>query len=375
VNKIKSLGAVIRPNVFILPNTDAGDGVGYDDMPCGSGATCGEGLWAFGYWVNGGVWTTTEGRWLLAAARVGDIDPAFQSVRQMRDRFATTWRMDNPLTDFGQTVYQPNEPTNLVVDNFASMGGLLRGLFEYVYTADALTLVPHVPSNMTMYVQRFPVRWGPFRIFLESRGSSAGGITAVSVNGVELPQSAFNRTTLVLAYGDLTASAASLVAMESSVRTAFTRVDLVISFANASVRDLGSSRNAARTSTTVSVPSTLIDCDALYQENIAGLNASKVRSFVVGLNSSSLLTSTLAYSMGRLSLSYLDGFHKRCAAINSGSLPPLTNLPDSTNVSLVQYVNTAKNICEGLTNHIEMSARYSGDSLATKIADFWEGCA
>lgn len=47
---IDSLGPKIRPNVFILPNTDAGGGVGYDDMLCGTGKTCG-GIWEFGTWV------------------------------------------------------------------------------------------------------------------------------------------------------------------------------------------------------------------------------------------------------------------------------------------------------------------------------------
>eukprot|EP01047_Picozoa_sp_COSAG01_P002286 COSAG01_NODE_60_length_29981_cov_23.262533_11_plen_298_part_00 len=104
VAKIKSLGALLRPNVFILPNTDAhgkpsvsGSGaVGYDDMACGDGHTCG-GIFNFGTWVNGGVWTTTEGRWLMAAALQGDLAPAFASVAQMQKLFGATWRMDNPI--------------------------------------------------------------------------------------------------------------------------------------------------------------------------------------------------------------------------------------------------------------------------------------
>ena len=61
VGKIKSLGAAIRPNVFILPNTDAtgkpstaagvkAGAVGYDDMACGTGPKCG-GIFNFGTWV------------------------------------------------------------------------------------------------------------------------------------------------------------------------------------------------------------------------------------------------------------------------------------------------------------------------------------
>ena len=89
--------------------TGAG-GVGYDDMVCGDGSTCG-GIWQFGTWVNGGVWTTTEGRWLLAAARVGDILPAFESLRTMLALYADTWRMDNPLVDFGRSPVRDPSPT------------------------------------------------------------------------------------------------------------------------------------------------------------------------------------------------------------------------------------------------------------------------
>lgn len=97
--------------------------------------------------------------------------------------------MDNPIVNFGLSPYQPDEDINLTVDNFASAGGfiytyihahgtyifiissnvlrcfhvhaymhvcvcvcsypyitgLLRGLFEYRYSATDITLVPHHP--------------------------------------------------------------------------------------------------------------------------------------------------------------------------------------------------------------------------------------
>ena len=166
--QIDALGAKIRPNTFILPNTDAGDGVGwvlktclrprcvapptrmptrtraqslwaegvrlaapgvasldvvlgptdgaeaqallsslpprarrarraptrrpmpcravpcramggrrYDDMLCGTGKTCG-GIFSYGTWVNGGVWSTQEARAILAYA------PSSPSLRPVR---------------------------------------------------------------------------------------------------------------------------------------------------------------------------------------------------------------------------------------------------------------------------------------------------
>ena len=42
--------------------------------------------------------------------------------------------------NFGLAPYQPHEDINLTVDNFAAAGGLLRGLFSYLYSAAALVL-------------------------------------------------------------------------------------------------------------------------------------------------------------------------------------------------------------------------------------------
>ena len=74
---IDGLGPAIRPNTFILPNTDAGGGGGYDDMLCPDGSTwCSGitrgGIFAYGTWVNGGVWTTQEARAILAYFRTGE---------------------------------------------------------------------------------------------------------------------------------------------------------------------------------------------------------------------------------------------------------------------------------------------------------------
>ena len=238
VTKIKSLGSLIRPNVFILPNTDAhgkpsvtgAGGVGYDDMACGNGTSCG-GIFEFGTWVNGGVWTTTEGRWLMAAARVGDLAPARASVKQMIALFASTWRMDNPLVNFGLSPYQPNDDINLTIDNFASAGGLLRGLFEYLYSASTLTFIPHLPDNITAYSQQFSVRWGPYRIQLATVGVASSGIGSVSVNGAAATGHTINATSLTLNYGAMPVTApAALAAVNSSISTASTSVTVVITF-------------------------------------------------------------------------------------------------------------------------------------------------
>jgi hypothetical protein len=128
---IDSLGDKIRPNTFILPNTDAGGGVGYDDMLCGSGATCG-GIFEYGTWVNGGVWSTQEARAILAYYRTGRPHLAAASMQCMLDRFSSSWQMDAPLPDFGTKTWKQGVPTVVTIDAFGVGSALLRGLFEWV---------------------------------------------------------------------------------------------------------------------------------------------------------------------------------------------------------------------------------------------------
>ena len=50
---IDTLGVKIRPNTFILPNTDAGGGVGYDDMLSDKNGRPLNPYPQYGTWVNG----------------------------------------------------------------------------------------------------------------------------------------------------------------------------------------------------------------------------------------------------------------------------------------------------------------------------------
>ena len=167
--KIASLPE-LRPHDFILPNFPS-----YDDMyekP--------KGLWGYGTWVNGGHWSTCEARMLLAYYRLGKFDDARRSMLQLLT-FAEKFRMDNPLVKMGCDVYQPKQPVNLTYDAFGPPAAFMRGLFEYLYRADGLTLLPHIPPSVTELEQRDPVRFGVKKIFLSVLGS--GEVTAVKVNG------------------------------------------------------------------------------------------------------------------------------------------------------------------------------------------------
>lgn len=138
------------------------------------------GLWQFGTWVNGGHWTTCEARMLLADLRMGGYAAARRSVEHIMT-FARVFRTDNPLVQFGAAVYQSQHPINCVYDTWGAPLGMLRGLFEYRYGAETLTLVPHIPPEIMRLEQRFPVVWGRKRLYLDVRGQ--GVIRSVLVNG------------------------------------------------------------------------------------------------------------------------------------------------------------------------------------------------
>lgn len=175
----------LRPHDFILPNYPS-----YDDMyekP--------EGLWAFGTWVNGGHWSTCEARMILGYYRLEKFADARRSMLQLLG-FAERFRMDNPLVKCGSDVYQPNQPINLTYDAFGPPAAFVRGLFEYLYRVDGLTLRPHIPPGITRLEQRFPIRFGTKQLYLATVG--AGPITAVTLDGK--PWARFDRESVFLPY-------------------------------------------------------------------------------------------------------------------------------------------------------------------------------
>lgn len=191
-------GAGLRPHSFVI--TNAG---GLDDMEEPDTSW----LWQFGTWVNGGAWPSCEARMMLAYWRTGRYALAAASMRAML-AFADVWRMDAPLVAWGSAVYEPSAPINTVYDDWAVPGALLRGLFDPAYTADALTLTPHVPHNLTALNQTFPLRWGPHRIFLATRGDPAQPITAVDAGGA--PWANFTASTVTLPWAALPAAPTNL---------------------------------------------------------------------------------------------------------------------------------------------------------------------
>jgi len=158
----------LRPNDLILPNYP-----GYDSMYEN------DGLFQYGIWVNGGHWTTAEARMIMGYYRVGAQSDALAAFSRIR-ALARAFRADNNLTDRGAKLYQPNQPYNVVYDCWGAPGALLRGLFEYVYTAKGLRLYPHLPAGVTKLRQLFAVVFGRKRLYISATGS--GPLTGVLLN-------------------------------------------------------------------------------------------------------------------------------------------------------------------------------------------------
>jgi hypothetical protein len=178
----------LRPHDFILPNYPTLDDM-YEDA---------RGLWRFGHWVNGGHWSTCEARMILAYYRLGKYADAGRSMERLLG-FARRFRLDNPLTNFGSEVYQPKLPLNITYDAFGPPAAFIRGLFEYLYRADSLTLLPHIPDGIDEIEQLFPIRFGDRQLYLSVRGT--GLIRGVRLNGKAWRD--FDGVSVRLAYGSV----------------------------------------------------------------------------------------------------------------------------------------------------------------------------
>ena len=141
------------------------------------------GLMEYGRWVNGGVWTTVEARALMAYYRLGKFEDVRKSALAAM-KFTDNFQMDAPLTKFGSDVWFTDKLTNFCYDALGVPAGTVRGLFEYIYKADSLILYPHVPSTISEYSQKEPVRFGEKRILLSIKNGGPR-VKSLRVNGAD----------------------------------------------------------------------------------------------------------------------------------------------------------------------------------------------
>lgn len=163
----------LAPYDLILPNYPS-----YDDHS-------GEGAMTYGTWVNGGHWTTTQGRMNIACMRVDEFDHPLKSWKRMVG-LIQGFRADAPMKERGATGwFHGRFSFDIVYDCWGAPGGLLRGLFEYDYNSDGLRIKPHLPEEITSYSQKWPVMFGKTKIYLTVTGS--GPVKYAFADGEKLP--------------------------------------------------------------------------------------------------------------------------------------------------------------------------------------------
>ncbi len=337
----------LRPHDLIIANCPSLDDM-YEEP---------RGLWGFGTWVNGGHWTTCEARMMIAYHRVGAFADARRSMQQIL-RFARQFRLDNPLVDFGGAVYQPREPINITYDAFGAPAGFLRGLFEYLYSAEALTLVPHLPESLDRVEQKFPVRFGSKRLYLALGGH--GAIQSVRVNGRRWRD--FDATSVRLAFADLPEVAAVEIVAEGgrSRRWRAPRPDPA--GAGSGAADLP---GVADLRNLLVEPAKGIDLEAMVAR------AGRVRSFLDLLQREGLGGSVEA-AHARLVLDCLRVARQRAAELGSGRL---ARLPEPSQAAADRsYLETVTRLIDGLSRGLEAD-RAGTDPEGARKRELWRTSA
>jgi hypothetical protein len=352
----------LRPHHFILPNYPS-----YDDMyekP--------EGLWAYGTWVNGGHWSTCEARMVLGYYRLGQFEDARRSMRTLLT-FAERFRLDNPLVKRGSDVYQPNQPINLTYDALGPPAAFVRGLFEYLYRADGLTLIPHLPPSINRLEQRFPIRLGGKRLYLATVG--AGPVTAVTVNGK--PWRNFDAQSIRLPADQVPDIAAIEIALGHARLRGFKAPRANGKLPAAPPPDEAWHRVAPHRA----VPNAVAD-HAPAEHRYRGLISSEVslllaedarlRRFHRTLRQHGLGTSYEA-EHAKLAIQCVAVAHRRFTLLAQGTLSPLAQ-PSSQAAADRSYVDTARKLIDGLTKALATYGS-TGHPREQFIARLWERSA
>ncbi|MBN1443874.1 MAG: hypothetical protein JXA90_14280, partial [Planctomycetes bacterium] len=345
----------LRPHDFIIANYPS-----LDDM-----YTAPEGLWGFGTWVNGGHWSTCEARMVMGYYRLQRFEDARRSMERLLT-FARKFRMDNPLVGFGSAVYQPHEPINLCYDSFGPPAALVRGLFEYIYRADSLTLVPRIPPGITWIEQRFPVRFGSKRLCLAVAG--AGPITRVLCNGA--PLGSFDGVSVSLSYDALPAEAAITILRGDAEPRPFTPPPAPGEPALPPPEEI---RALASEWLSVITPPADGKAVARREEPPAAEGdsllerAERLRGFHARLAAAGLGDSYEA-AHARLAMSCLSAACERRRLQKEGALEPLE--PRSQHAADRSYLTAFARLCDGIERVIE-GYRESEDPRRARIHRLW----
>ena len=151
--------------------------------------------WRSGDWVDGGCWATVEGRAILAYLKTGAYEDAFRAAGVYM-KWAEEYRQDAPMSQWGFNTNNPwqqenddhtvcQHPVSVMIDNFAPVTCLLRGLFGWDADENGLVVRPQIPGDITELRQHVPVVFGGCSIYAAYTGGD--GPLAATLNGVPIP--------------------------------------------------------------------------------------------------------------------------------------------------------------------------------------------
>jgi hypothetical protein len=260
---------------------------------------------------------------MMAYSRLGKYEDIRRSMKQIMS-FADNFRMDNPLTKFGSDVYQPAQPYNVTYDAFAIPAALIRGLFEYLYRADGLTLIPHIPEGITEFQQLFPIRFGHKKLWMSAKGS--GEITGVEINGKNWKS--FDKYSVLLPYEQLPDMAV-----------------VNILFGNAKADYPAAVSSPDRTSVTLGFLQSVSDTSAGFAE----LKMRMIRQFEkYNRLQDAGKGNTYEAAYARLAFEAFAAVFQRRKMLDEGKMQPLSG--SSADAVDRLYLKTAETLCTGIEN-------------------------
>ena len=137
---------------------------------------------------NGAAWFSSQARYLGALLKYGFYNEACVAAETMRNIY-DSGTMRDVMSDYGKSfigAFNPDVPDAYYIDGFGTFGGLLRGVAGLEYKANAITLTPHFPAELSSYKQLRPYYWGQKELYLRIEGQG-DSLKEAFVNGKPLP--------------------------------------------------------------------------------------------------------------------------------------------------------------------------------------------
>jgi len=272
--------------------------------------------------------------------------------------------------------YQPNEPINLTYDAFGIASAFIRGLFTYLYSSDSLILIPRMPDSITSLLQKFPIRFGIFQIYISTIGICSHGITAVQVN--EQPWKLFDYQSIQIPYNLLSEKFSSNDSSSSSRSIGGPQnVNIVITFGQ---QEQGAKQWGGMKSEMVEI-SVEKRASAILEKLILGNKANncslspgiinRVSNWTIFIERMTMKGFAYRYETthANLFLQSVDTMVTRCNMLNNGTITPLPS-PQSQQAADQSYASTVNNLDTGLIN-VLMSYAESSDATKKFIYSLW----